>query len=67
MAQPKYLTGDIAAINEFLDRFDVRFCDSYTNARIVTLLTNPRFSCWTAMVQLEPSWLKANVNRVPLY
>jgi len=23
MSEPKYLTGDIAAINEFIDRFDV--------------------------------------------
>lgn len=24
MAAPKYLTGDISAIDEFLDKFDVR-------------------------------------------
>jgi hypothetical protein len=24
MTKPKYLTGDSAAINEFIDRFDVR-------------------------------------------
>jgi len=25
MANPKYLTGNTAAINEFIDKFDVRF------------------------------------------
>lgn len=27
MAQPKYLTGDGAAIKEFIDKFDVRYFD----------------------------------------
>ena len=27
MGQPKYLTGDSAAINEFIDKFDVRYLD----------------------------------------
>jgi hypothetical protein len=29
MVQSKYLTGDSAAINEFLDKFDVRQLSSY--------------------------------------
>ena len=47
MAQPKYLTGDGAAIKEFIDKFDVRYFD-LTGWLWLTLF---RRFCSTVMVR----------------
>lgn len=54
MAQPKYLTGDVAAINEFIDKFDVSlFSDgTISNPMNAGCNTHPKNRCFcsTAMV-----------------
>ena len=50
----KYLTGDTAAINEFIDRFDVSRCNKRNIIDEVHLLMNQtRSSYLIAMVTLE--------------
>jgi hypothetical protein len=39
MTKPKYLTGDSAAINEFIDRFDVR-CWPIPNMTLMSRFTH---------------------------
>lgn len=49
MSNPKYLTGDAAAVNEFIDKFDVSDLHA---ARITSylLMLSDRSFCSTAMV-----------------
>jgi len=51
MAQPKYLTGDKAGIDAFVDQFDVSFLQLKCFRLMMRLLTSFRCSSSTAMVR----------------
>lgn len=52
MAQPKYLTGDKAGIDAFVDQFDVSSEDLIWSCLMTESLTCLRYSSSTAMVRM---------------